>query len=433
MSLTLIGDPKQTLYLFRNANPDILEHMDRLLSCPEHQEGYILKNYRSPKQLVMLANYFSSVFHGRLQVHHSDPHKDVEEDVLSVKTFDSVISESRFVSREISKLRNQGVDLKNIAILARTNRQLLDFEGGLISEKIPYIIRYDSRSVLNQSAFKVLYSIYSLLFNPKDINALCEICIPIKGIGAKFIDNLREKALYLMRKNPNFSIFTDIHPQNMGKMTKQFQMLYDLLEKIVKPMQNEFLKKTTNFFSFNSFLKDILYRWVECDGERNGDAVIKFTISRDMFNRAFTVFHNIYKIASEDFEFKNSTDLDKFIKIYETLQLSQEAYTEYKNQNGEKKSAVMLSTIHSYKGKEADHIFGTCLRRYNEVNTELFSEKCVFYVLVTRAKRKLYLTSSELIRSFKGDLIRAGSNDFIEKYLEGLSKLKQELKGENNV
>lgn len=429
MSLTLIGDPKQTIYQFRGSNPNILEKMDVLFEGSGTQEGFILKNYRSSKQLVLLANYFSEVFEGDLKVHDSDPHKEAENDVLSIKEFETVIIESRYISREIAKLRDRGVDLKNIAILARTNRQLLDFEGGLISEKIPYIIRYDSRSVLNQSAFKVLYSIYSILFNPKDIGALCEILIPIKGIGAKFIDNLRSKVLYMIRQDAKFSLFDDINPRTMGKMTKQFQSLYDLLDKILRPMRDVFKKENTSFLSFNSALRDKFNRWVECDGERNEDATLKFTISRDMFNRAYSVFSNIYKVSLEDQTFKSKGDAEKFIYIYETLQLSQEAYTEYKNQTvakGEKKSAVTLSTIHSFKGKEADYVFGACLRKYNDVNPTDFAEKCVFYVLITRARRKLYLTSSELIRSFKGDLIHAGSNVFIDRYWEGIERLKKE-------
>lgn len=428
MSLTLIGDPKQTLYLFRFANPDILEKMDKLI--PDAQEGRILKNYRAPKQLVMLANYFSDVFKGDLEVHYSDPHKDVETDVLSVKEFDTVIMESRYVSQEVSKLRDKEVDLKDIAILARTNRQLLEFEGGLISEKVPYIIRYDSRSVLNQSSFKVIYSIYSILFNPRDINALCEILIPIKGIGEKFIEGLRSKVLYDMRDNPDFSVFEDINPRTMGKMTKQFQSLYDFIEKVLKPAREMFMKQNMNFPSFNIGLRAILNNHVEYDGDKNDDAVVKLTITREMFSRSFSIFHNIYTISLEDAEFQSKNDFERFVKIYETLQLSQEVYTEYKNQKvqaGERRSAVTLSTIHGAKGLEWSYVFGVSLRRYADVNPHVFENKCVFYVLITRAKKKLFLTSSEYIRSFKGDLIQAGDNPFIEQYVGGLERLRQEL------
>lgn len=431
MSLTLIGDPKQTLYLFRFANPDILEKMDKLI--PEAQEGHILKNYRAPKQLVMLANYFSDVFKGDLEIHYSDPHKEVETDVLSVKEFDTVVMESRYVSQEVAKLRSKGVDLKDIAILARTNRQLLEFEGGLISEKVPYIIRYDSRSVLNQSSFKVIYSIYSILFNPRDINALCEILIPIKGIGEKFIESLRNKVLYDMRDNPDYSVFEDINPRTMGKMTKQFQSLYDFIEKVLKPAREMFMKQTMNFPSFNIGLRAILNNHVEYDGDKNDDAVVKLTITREMFSRSFSIFHNIYTISLEDAEFQSKNDFEKFVKIYETLQLSQEVYTAYKNQKvqtGERRSAVTLSTIHGAKGLEWPYVFGVSLRRYADVNPYSFENKTVFYVLITRAKRKLYLTSSEYIRSFKGDLIGAGENPLIEQYVEGLERLKQELGNE---
>lgn len=428
MSLTLIGDSKQTLYMFRNANPDILEKMDKLIS--DSQEGCILKNYRSPKQLVMLSNYFSEVFKGDLKIHGSDPFKEVEDHVLEVNQYDTVISESRNVSREISNLRKNGIDLKDIAILARTNRQLLDFEAGLITEQIPYIIKYDSRSVLNQSSFKVLYSIYSLMINPKDINALCEIILPIKGIGVKFIEELRGKVLFLLRKGVDFSVFDHINVETLGKNTKQYQILCSFVDKVLKAIWKVFRQENTNFLSLNFSIQDILNNQVEFDNEKNYDSIARLTITRDAFNRAFSTFSKIYRIALEDFEFKKQSEFQRFVKIYEMLQMSQEAYMDYRNQkrsDGDKKSAVILSTIHSYKGKEAPYVFVVCLRSYQDINKDSFENKCVFYVSVTRAKKKLYLSSSNLIRSFKGELIRAGDNPFIRMYVGGISRMKEEL------
>ena len=429
MSLTLIGDSKQTLYLFRNANPDILEKMDRLL--PESQEGHILKNYRSPKQLVLLSNYFAESFKGDLEVHGSVPHKDVSLDALEINSFNTVLDECRFVSKEISSLREGGVDLGDVAIIARTNRQLLDFEAGFISEKIPYVIKYDSRSVLNQSSFKVLYSIYSILFNPKDINALCEIITPIKGIGAKFIENLKSRVRYLLRVKEDFSIFEDITPKTMGKTTKQYKALYEVMEKILKPLLKVFKQENTTFLSFNREVYSKLNSYVLFEGEKEGDASIRLTINREMFNRAFSTFRNIYKLACKDFEFEKKNELERFAHIYETIQLSQESYSDSKG-GLVKKSAVMLSTIHSFKGLQNSYIFLTSLRRYNDVDPNSFEEKCVFYVAITRAKEKLYLTSSSLIRSFKGDLVRSGTNPFISRYVKGLGRLNKEMGVINN-
>jgi DNA helicase-2/ATP-dependent DNA helicase PcrA len=422
LALTLIGDPKQTLYLFRQANPDLLSKMDLLI--PGSERGFILKNYRSSEQLVQLANFISEIFKEDFEVEYSDPIKEKEEDYLTIKEFLTPQMESTFLSKEIVKLIQKGVIPDNISILARTNNELLEFEAGLIIEKIPYKIKYDSRSILNQSAFKFLYSIYSIMFNPKDINALCEILLPIKGFGAKFIEQIRNKLTYLLFRNDNFSIFNFLCEEYLEKTTKQYKILYEFVEKVLKPMRGCFQNDKMTFLGFNREILDILKNTIEFDQGEEKYGSIKITIEISYFNKAIATFSKMYSILLEDYDFKKMDDINKFFHIYQTLQLSQDTFVQNKGGGGNKKSSVLLSTIHSFKGKESDYIFGVGLKSYRSKTLSNFEDKCVFYVLVTRAKKKLYLTSSEYIQGFKGNLVRSCENEFLDLYTNNIKRLE---------
>jgi DNA helicase-2/ATP-dependent DNA helicase PcrA len=424
LALNLIGDPKQTLYLFRNANPDLLAKMDILL--PGSKNVSILKNYRSSKQLVQLANYISEIFKEDFNiVKYSDPVKGEEKDYLKIKEFENPQMESSFVSKEIVKLIHEGIILDNISILARTNNELLEFEAGLITEKIPYKIKYDSRSILNQSAFKILYSIYSIMFNSKDINALCEILLPIKGFGSKFIEQIRDRLNYLLLRDNSFSIFDFVKEEYLNKNTKQYKILYEFMEKGLKPIRKCFQNDRMNFLSFNREILDILKNTVEFDqGEEKYNSILKLTIEESYFIKAINTLSKMYSILLEEYTFKKMNDINKFFYIYQTLQLSQDTFI--LNKGGVKKSSILLSTIHSFKGKESDYIFGVSLKSYKLKTLNNFEDKCVFYVLVTRAKKKLYLTSSRYIRGFKGDLVRSYENEFLNLYQKNIKRLEEE-------
>lgn len=423
MSLTLIGDPKQTIYLFRSSNPDIISKMDRLL--PGAQEGFILKNYRSVKQLVELSNHVVRLFKHNFEVKNSDPHLGEQDDFVKIKKFFKTEEEASYVAKEISYLKRSGVEFKDISILARTNKQLLDFEAGLITEKIPYIIKYDSRSILNQSAFKLIYSIFSLMLNPKDINALCEIILALKGVGAKFIEQIREKLNYILFNYRGFNVWDFVNAGNLEGSTKQYKTLYSFMDDILFPARKIF-EKDVSVLGFYSELMSLLDNHIEFDKEKDKEKdkerLLKFTIERDSFIRAFSTLSKVYKILLEDIYFKELDNLNQFVQLYEMLQLSQESYFEQKKGSMKERNAVSLSTIHSFKGKESPIIFGVGLRSYAEKVLYNFEDTCVFYVLVTRAKRKLYLTSSKYIRGFKGDLIPSCNNEFLNYYEDCFKK-----------
>ena len=182
MSLTLIFDSCQFLYGFNFANYTIAENFHKIV--PTVQMGYIQKNYRSPKQLVILSNLYARIFRGSIETEPSVPHLGRGDNCLEYCNFNDPRQEVYYTANSIRALHDkEGAAWKDVAVLARTNRSLYDFESGLIAAQIPYIIKFDSRSLINQSAFKVMFSLYSLLFNPKDIYALLEIVGIIKGIG----------------------------------------------------------------------------------------------------------------------------------------------------------------------------------------------------------------------------------------------------------
>jgi len=430
MSLMLIGDSMQTLYCWRNARPDLLEHMGDLV--PGVQNGYALKNYRSPKQLVLLSNYFAELFADhKYEVVPSVPHLPTRKGCLSVRLFDNSHQEIRYLIKDIIDLNASGVDWKQISILSRTNKSLLDLEAGLIAGKVPYTVKYDSRSVMNQSPFKVMYSIYSLMFNPKDINSFCEILLPVKGIGPKFLDELRKQFYEKLQQTRRSSVLD--HIQAIRGKSKQWETACNFINQVLRPIRAKFKSDGCNFLVFNREVWGILQHFLQFDKARNENASFNVSIEYEIFMKVFNILNNIYKVMAEDLDFMRKTELERFLEVYQSLSLSQDAYSsimQEKRKRKDDKNRVNLNTVHSFKGRQNDYIYVANLRPIFPVDYYDFETKCVFYVAATRAKKKLTLSFSENVLTYSGQLRTSPENKLLLHYLDGIDRLREELANE---
>ena len=129
--LCVVGDPDQTIYSFTGASSDyLLTFADRYADARVVRLG---QNYRSTPQVISLAN---RLIPGReLRSNSTDgpvpelvPHSDGDAEAASV------------VAR-IHALTGEGVPVTEIAILVRTNAQLVGFEAALTAAKIPFTVR----------------------------------------------------------------------------------------------------------------------------------------------------------------------------------------------------------------------------------------------------------------------------------------------------
>ena len=132
--LAVVGDPNQTIYTFTGASPDfLLRFADR---HPAARTVALTHNYRSTPQVLELANRLIAPTEGRaLQpTRPTGPTPTIERHATDEHELDAVVS-------RIRRLLADGVSAREIAVLVRTNAQLVPIEQALTRAGVPFTVR----------------------------------------------------------------------------------------------------------------------------------------------------------------------------------------------------------------------------------------------------------------------------------------------------
>lgn len=414
--MTLIGDVKQTLYTWRNAQPLILEHMDKVLGEPI-VEGTVLTNYRSPFQSVSLSNMFAKRFK-TIKTHPSDPFKPEENNAVRFTRFNTTYDELNWISSQIRAIQKEtGCKWSDFTILNRTNRALLHVESALIKARIPYQLKHDRRSLVRKSSFKSIYSIYSLLLNKKDAGALMELVENIKGIGDKFVTHAH-KAIMEQLSEGEKSAERALEQYPIGNRTQQTLIAGFL--KMMEEIRECWEAGNGSLLDLNREIQHKINRHLALDGE-DPDGRIGYALEIEALNKVFGTFNNIYIMLGQDRETQNLTEMEKFLEVYSTLQLSQEP-------GPEKDNRVMVTTIHGFKGRESDYIYYCGLARLMAVkHEEMEDERCAMYVAITRSRKQLIITYADRVLDYANKLKQAVPSMLLDELMEALKDTKEEL------
>lgn len=442
MPLTCVGDATQALYGFTGAVPEIFSNIEKLIPVKEIQ---LQMNYRSTANLVKLASYYRTIFDSDIpNLKPMIPFKPETEGSLAYKEFDNSYQEYDFITDNIRKLMDSGAELSEIAILSRTNKELLEIEASMIKGHIPYVVKYDSRSLLNKSPFKLIYAILSVVFNPRDVLSLVEIMGHCKGVGEKTAEHFTEVLNAEMLKDPEAvldNVYYNVQPKAGSylpleaiKKDKKILLIESIYEHIINPVRKYLYgNKSAKAILMNSDtgivtnarlsqMMSTIYNNLKTHFGFDGGTFIKdakgfFAMDdKDLF-KVYNTLLSICESIEQDKRFSGLSSAEKIKEFYASLQMSQD------NEND--KGRVKILTIHSAKGLEFDYVFFANLRPTSAPMDEVFQLKCMFYVAVTRAKNKLFLTSSYRMPNYKNVLVSTIPNSFLEHYLKGALLLKK--------
>ena len=200
-NLFAVGDPDQSIYMFRGANYKNILNFER--DYPDAKVYPLLINYRSTQNILSAAN---GVISHNLERKEKDLSSvlGIGEKIKLTSSYDEK-HEITLVVEEINKLYNKGYDYKDMAIFYRTNAQSRTVEEGLLKANIPYKV-VGSYYFYQRKEIKNLLCYLRLIVNPHDDVSLRRVInVPKRGIGDKYINDLEEKARKL-----NISMFDAI-------------------------------------------------------------------------------------------------------------------------------------------------------------------------------------------------------------------------------
>lgn len=201
----LIGDPAQTIFTFRGAQPDKLLGFEAKFDAKVITMG---RNYRCGQVIIDAANKSLDAMDpaSRLDV-KMICERGVEGEVTS-ESFETLDDEGAMIARRIEMLMADGVEPRDVAVLYRTNAQSRAPEESLIGARIPYRIIggvnfYERREVKSLLAYLRLAARRGRL---DDMNRC--INAPFRFLGRAYVDKAKEAAKIVKRRTSNGGGFT---------------------------------------------------------------------------------------------------------------------------------------------------------------------------------------------------------------------------------
>lgn len=401
-NVCVVGDDAQSIYSFRGATIQNILQFQK--DYDEVQVVKLEQNYRSTQSILHVANEIIKNNKGQIEKVLFTENKEGEKIKLVRTMTDN--DEGKFVADNIQeqKLRNH-YNNKDFAILYRTNAQSRAFEEALRRMGIAYTI-YGGISFYQRKEIKDLVAYLRIIVNPKDEESLKRIInYPARGIGKTTIDKL-----VLFANERNISMWEAIErAAEIGFKSGTKELLDDFV---------------TMIKSFSSMLeKQNAYEVAFHVGKQTG--LVK-ELFNDKSSEGVARYENIQELLNSIKEWTESPDneegelVDKSLASY----LQQITLLTDADEKDPDADTVKLMTIHAAKGLEFSCVFAAGLEEMLfpnalSINTreELEEERRLFYVAITRAKERLWITYASSRYRF-GSLVQNEPSRFIEEIPE---------------
>jgi DNA helicase-2/ATP-dependent DNA helicase PcrA len=185
-NVMVVGDDAQSIYSWRGANfQNILEFPKRY---PEAQVFKIEMNYRSVPEVLEVANaaIASNVEQFRKNLAPTRNSNAVKPAIVALNDGSE---QAQFVAQRILELRDEDVDLNDIAVLYRAHYHAIELQLELSRRGIPYQITSGIR-FFEQAHIKDVTSFLRFVANPRDEVAFKRMVKLLPGIGNRSADNL---------------------------------------------------------------------------------------------------------------------------------------------------------------------------------------------------------------------------------------------------
>jgi DNA helicase II / ATP-dependent DNA helicase PcrA len=405
-NLCVVGDDDQSIYSWRGASYRNLVSFEE--DFPERRIFTLDQNYRSTGRILRTAN--------DLIVRNKDrkPKKlwtaGDEGERIGLHTADDEQAEGEFIAARIKSFRvRERAPWSSFGILVRTNGLTRPIEEALRLSQIPYKISggmsfYDRREVRDILAY------LKLIANPDDDLSLLRVLnTPRRGIGRKSVEDIGEVA-----KARTCSLYAAIGAVTAATDAPVGAKVVHELGDFVQMIEGyrERLQDRRKLADSVAALVDEIGYWGHLVSESKRPEVARWR------------FDNVESLVGGLRRYQSNPDnLSPSLRDYlhlVTLLTSED-------DDGESlEDRVNLMTIHSAKGLEFPTVFVAGVeegviphaRSVEEGDGNVDEERRLFYVAITRARRRLFLSNCRS-RTRRGEIIEAGPSPFLEELPQG--------------
>lgn len=357
-NVMVVGDDSQSIYAFRGATfRNIMEFPDLF---PGTRVYKLEENYRSTQPILNLAN---EIIEGAAERYSKRLFtRKLDGPLPALVQAAGENAQSRFVAQKILELREEGVPLREVAVLFRSSFHAFDLEIELSRRDLPFVKRGGFKFI-ETAHVKDLLAHLRVVGNPLDAVSWNRVLLLVEGVGPKKAQSLIASFVHAPRP-------LDVLHDAVGRSSRPLKDLAAVLE----------------------------------EAAPSGSMT-----PAEQVNRLYTYYLPILKERYDDYP-KRMRDLEHLYTMAERYHRLEDfladlaleppdesvADVEARDRDDER---VVLSTIHSAKGLEWQCVFviwavdGRFPSAYSFLTEdELEEERRLFYVAVTRAKQHLFLT-----------------------------------------
>ncbi|MCS3798129.1 ATP-dependent helicase [Niastella sp. OAS944] len=398
-NVCVVGDDAQSIYSFRGATIENILQFQK-----DYDDAKVVKleqNYRSSKSILDVAN--EVIKNNKGQIPKNLWTEKGEGEKIKLVRLNTDNDEGKFVADTIQeqKLRNH-YNNRDFAILYRTNAQSRAFEESLRRMAIPYTM-FGGLSFYSRKEIKDYVAYLRVIVNPRDEEALKRIInYPVRGIGKTTIDKT-----VLIANQYNISMWEVLERANQAGFKagtlEAIENFVTMIKSFASMLQNKnaydvavHVGKQTNFVK-------------ELFNDKSTEGVQRYENVQELLNSI--------KEWTESPDTEDGEVTDKGLGAY-LQQITLLTDADEKDPNAD---TVKLMSIHAAKGLEFGCVFAAGLEEMLFPNAlainsreELEEERRLFYVVITRAKERLWISYANTRYRF-GNLVQNEPSRFLEE------------------
>ncbi len=375
-NLCCVGDDDQSIYSWRGAE---IENIMRFQQ--DFEDARIIRlerNYRSTANILNAASALISHNTTRLgktlKVAENSPAAKCSNDKIRVMSLYNGEEEAKRIADEIEKLHRDGTPYSEMAVLVRTAFQTREFEEKFISEAIPYQV-IGGPKFYERAEIRDILAYLRVILQPHDDLAFERIINkPARGIGAKTVEKIQQTA-----RDAGISMFAAVKMMidNGGLSGKAKTNLEDLIRKF------EEWRRIVSLVDAADLAEDVI-----------NDSGYMEMLKNDSSTEAEGRIENLRELINVMADTENYPTMSEFLEHVSLVM---------DNDSNIDTNKVMLITLHSAKGLEFETVF---LPGWEEElfphkksleegsSNSLEEERRLAYVAITRAKHRLYISTT---------------------------------------
>ncbi len=409
-NVSVVGDDDQSIYGWRGA--DIRNILDFEKEFTSAKIVRLEENYRSTPGILEVANVAISANVGR-RGKTLRATRPGGEPVTLYETLDERDEADMVVDEIKSRQSMEKRELREFAILYRTNSQSRAIEDSLRKNSIPYRIVGAVR-FYDRKEIRDLMSYLKLIANPNDDEAFRRaVSVPRRKLGDTTIEALsaiaRREKVSMLEASARKDLLQGMRPAQLTGLTEFATLILELRERAKEASVDELLRELVDRIRYGDYL--------QADSPET---------ARDRSENVGALIDGAAETVVEDGGEVGLTPLDHFLQRAMLI-----AGVDSLDPNAD---AVTLMTLHNAKGLEFPVVFITGLedglfplsQAFDDPD-KLEEERRLFYVGITRAERKLYMSFAEQRRR-NGELMMSIKSRFLKDIPAGMLDERRTIK-----